>query len=142
MRLRYLPDELLVSVADDGEGDPARLRRLLALERCMPADGRHRGLANIEARITDLGGAVAFRRARIGGVRVELRIPLPIAPAVRPATISGLVGAAAAVGGAVDRAGPVHRAPPANSPERPTSRPSAPADVPSAPPTPSSQEVS
>ena len=137
VRLRYLPDELLVSVSDDGEGDPARLRRLLALERCMPADGRHRGLANIEARITDLGGAVAFRRARIGGVRVELRIPLPIAPPVRP-TISGLVGAA-------PPPPPVRSTEPAltSEPHRaPDVSSAASADVPSAPPTPSSQEVS
>jgi signal transduction histidine kinase len=90
--LRYRPDELLVSVSDDGQGDPGELRRLLSLERCMPADGRHRGLANIESRITELGGEVRFRRARIGGVRVELRVPLPLEARDRSATIAGLVG--------------------------------------------------
>ncbi|WP_082533954.1 sensor histidine kinase [Marmoricola sp. Leaf446] len=74
--LRYRDDELLVSVSDDGSGDPSALRRLLELERCGTADGRHRGLANIESRIVDLGGGLAFRRARIGGIRVELRLPL------------------------------------------------------------------
>ncbi len=82
--LRYGPDQLLVSVSDDGEGDPAHLRRLLELERCMPADGRHRGLANIEARTRALGGTVTFRRARMGGVRVELRLPLDHDPSPDP----------------------------------------------------------
>ncbi|SDS89467.1 Signal transduction histidine kinase [Nocardioides scoriae] len=79
VQLRYRDDELLVSVSDDGHGDPVALRRLLELERRGTADGRHRGLANIESRIVDLGGTVAFRRARLGGVRVELRLPLPLA---------------------------------------------------------------
>lgn len=90
--LRYRPDELLVTVSDNGEGDPARLRRLVTLERCMPADGRHRGLANIETRTTALGGTVAFRRARIGGVRVEIRLPLPLPVPEVPGTIAALVG--------------------------------------------------
>lgn len=86
--LRYRDEELLVGISDDGRGDPAALRRLLELERRGTADGRHRGLANIESRIVDLGGAVAFRRARLGGVRVELRLPLEPAPAPRvPAAV-------------------------------------------------------
>ncbi len=92
VRLRYRPDELFVSVADDGTGDPSELARRLRLERGPSVDGRHRGLANIECRITELGGSIAFRRARIGGVRVEMRIPLPL-DAQRPGIIAGLVGA-------------------------------------------------
>lgn len=94
VRLRYRPDELLVNVADDGHGDPKELGRLLRLERGKPVDGRHRGLANIESRIVDLGGRVGFRRARIGGVRVEMRVPLPLADS-RPGLIEQLVGAGA-----------------------------------------------
>ena len=96
VRLRYRPDELLAAVADDGRGDPVELSRLLRLERGRSADGRHRGLANIEARIVDLGGGIAFRRARLGGVRVEMRIPLPLTPSDRPGVISGLVGTSTA----------------------------------------------
>ena len=90
VRVRYRPDELLVTVADDGRGDPVQLARMLRLERGASADGRHRGLANIESRVVDLGGSLTFRRARIGGVRIELRVPLPITTGQRR-VISGLV---------------------------------------------------
>lgn len=78
VHLRYRPDEMVVSVADDGVGDPVVLGRLLRVER-RSTDGSHRGLANIEARVADLGGRVRFRRARIGGVRVEIRVPVSVA---------------------------------------------------------------
>ena len=92
VRLRYRSDELMAAVADDGAGDPVELSRLLRLERGRSVDGRHRGLANIESRIVDLGGGIAFRRARLGGVRVEMRIPLPITPSDHHGMIVGLVG--------------------------------------------------
>ena len=90
VRLRYRPDELRVTVSDDGVGDPTHLSRTLRLERSSPTDGRHRGLVNIESRVAELGGSLAFRRARLGGVRVELRIPLPLPP-TRPGIIDSLV---------------------------------------------------
>ncbi|WP_307854177.1 MadS family sensor histidine kinase [Nocardioides palaemonis] len=77
VRLRYSADELYASVADDGGGDPTRMSRVLRLQR-SDTSGRHRGLANIECRIVQLGGRIAFRRARLGGVRVEMRVPLPV----------------------------------------------------------------
>ena len=94
VRLRYQPGQVLVSVADDGRGDPKELSRLLRLERGRSGDGSHRGLANIESRMLELGGSVAFRRARIGGVRVEMRVPLPLKRPDRPGIIDHLVGTA------------------------------------------------
>jgi len=90
VRLSYRPDRLLVSVSDDGVGEPADLARRLRLESGRSVDGRHRGLANIESRITELGGELAFRRARIGGVRVEMRLPLPL-PGDRPGLAQKLI---------------------------------------------------
>ena len=81
VRLRYRREQITVSVADDGTGDPTELSRKLRLERATMVDGRHRGLVNMETRVGELGGSLAFRRARLGGVRVEIRIPLPLAPA-------------------------------------------------------------
>lgn len=91
VRLSYTPQRLLVSVSDDGHGDAADLGRRLRLERGESACDHHRGLANIESRITELGGTLAFRRARIGGLRVELRVPLPL-PDGRFGTIGTLPG--------------------------------------------------
>jgi signal transduction histidine kinase len=80
-----------VTVSDDGTGDPSELARLLRLARASSTDGRHRGLVNIDARLADMGGSIAFRRSRLGGVRVEMRLPLPLAETNRPAVIDGLV---------------------------------------------------
>ena len=91
VRLRYRPDLAFAAVSDDGHGDPTELSRLLRLERGASSDGRHRGLANIESRIVELGGSVAFRRSRLGGVRVEMRVPLPL-PDGGPGLIGQLVG--------------------------------------------------
>lgn len=90
VRLRYRPDQVFVTVADDGDGDPVALARLLRVERRGSADGRHRGLANMECRLAELGGTLAFRRARMGGVRVEMRAPLPL-PARGRGVIDSLV---------------------------------------------------
>jgi signal transduction histidine kinase len=77
IRLRYRPDSVRVTVADDGGGDPTHMSRVLRVQR-NDSSGRHRGLVNIESRITELGGRIAFRRARLGGVRVEMHLPLPL----------------------------------------------------------------
>ena len=94
VRLRYQPNQIMVAVSDDGLGDPVELTRLLRLSRTSSTDGRHRGLVNIDARLADMGGTIAFRRARLGGVRVEMRMPLPLAETDRPALIDGLVSSA------------------------------------------------
>lgn len=84
VRLHYRPDRLTLSVADDGTGDPTELSRKLRLARVTVVDGRHRGLVNMDSRVADLGGTLAFRRARLGGVRVEIRVPLPEGAVVPP----------------------------------------------------------
>jgi signal transduction histidine kinase len=55
--------------------DPARLGRLLRLEAGGDSDGRHQGLASMARRAGELGGTFRIRRASIGGVRIEVRIP-------------------------------------------------------------------
>ena len=74
VRLVYLPDQLRLSVADDGCGDPDVLRRALRASG-QRDDGYHRGLGNIASRCREMGATVRFTRARMGGVRVEVRVP-------------------------------------------------------------------
>ncbi len=80
VRLRYAPNLVRLWVADDGDGDPVRLRALLRLQSAGDSDGRHRGLVNMADRATELGGTLSLRRANLGGVRVEVTLPWPLAP--------------------------------------------------------------
>lgn len=79
VRLAYLPGEVRLGVDDDGDGDPARLRTLLRLEATGDVDGRHRGLVNMASRAAEIGASFGLRRSRLGGVRVEVRLPLAAA---------------------------------------------------------------
>lgn len=80
VRLRYRPDAVTLSISDDGSGDPAQLRRTLRLTEAGDLTGRHQGLANMAARMTQLGGTLAIGRSRLGGIRLSVALPLP-APA-------------------------------------------------------------
>lgn len=91
VRVTYRPDLMIVSVADDGLGDPAQLRRVLRVTSAATGDGRHRGLANLQARITSTGGDLRFRRSRMGGVEVQMRLPLPLPDALQPGLIEHLL---------------------------------------------------
>ena len=75
VRLAYRPGEVRLSVADDGSGDPETLRRSL---RAGSREGAHRGLPNAVSRAAEIGGTLRFARARMGGVRVEVRVPVEV----------------------------------------------------------------
>ena len=73
--LGYTDTGVLLTVDDDGRGDPGHLRRVL--RAAMPGDlaGRHRGLANMAGRAADLHGELRIRRSRMGGVRIAVTLP-------------------------------------------------------------------
>lgn len=75
VRLTYRDDAVTLSIADDGTGDPAKLRLMLRMAEAADVDGHHRGLANMRARAREQGGTFDVFRSRIGGVRVVARIP-------------------------------------------------------------------
>ena len=75
VRLSYRGDAVALSIADDGTGDPDKLRLMLRMAEAADVDGRHRGLANMRARAAEHGGTFDVYRSRIGGVRVVARIP-------------------------------------------------------------------
>jgi signal transduction histidine kinase len=78
VRLRYLPGKLVLTVSDDGGGDPAQLRRALRVSRATDLAGRHRGLANMVARAEELGGRLSIRRSAMGGVLLRVDVPLTV----------------------------------------------------------------
>ncbi|GAA2344225.1 two-component system sensor histidine kinase MnoS [Saccharopolyspora halophila] len=82
VQLVYQPEQLRLTVSDDGNGDPAQLRRSLKLASATDLAGRHRGLANMSARAAELGGTLNIRRSRLGGVTLQLRVPLSPSPEV------------------------------------------------------------
>lgn len=65
------PDALTLTVADDGRGLPAT----------RPPG---RGIRNMEARATRLGGQLSIAGGPAGGTTVEWRVPLPGTPSVEP----------------------------------------------------------
>lgn len=75
VRLRYLEDVVVLRISDDGNGDPAAMRRTVRVARRSSADGRHRGLVGMALRAEGLGGTLTIRRARSGGVCIESCIP-------------------------------------------------------------------
>jgi signal transduction histidine kinase len=75
VRLAYKPSMVVLSIADDGTGDPDKLRLMLRLADVTDVDGHHRGLANMAARAREQGGTFDVQRSRIGGVRVVTSIP-------------------------------------------------------------------
>jgi signal transduction histidine kinase len=76
IRLEYGSDALALSVADDGSGQPQVLRRILRREIPGTGGGYHRGLADIGARVAELGGTLDVGRSHLGGIRTTVVVPL------------------------------------------------------------------
>jgi signal transduction histidine kinase len=89
VKLHYRPDALIITVSDNGAGDPAQLRRALRLSSEGDLSGLHRGLANMLDMADNLGGTLSIRRCRTGGVLLRLSLPLPGRPDVRQAGSGG-----------------------------------------------------
>ena len=76
VRLAYRGDQVRLTIADDGHGRPEEVRRNLRAASVACPSGEHRGLVNMAARARELGGALTFRRARLGGLQVQVDIPI------------------------------------------------------------------
>ena len=80
VRLAYRCDAVRLTISDDGGGRPEEVRRSLRAASLAARAGEHRGLVNMQARARELGGSLTFRRARLGGLQVQVDIPVPAAP--------------------------------------------------------------
>lgn len=76
LTLSYGDHLISLSIDDDGDGDPAHMRKVLRAATLGDLAGRHRGLANMATRATELGGGLRIRRSRLGGVRIGVEIPV------------------------------------------------------------------
>jgi signal transduction histidine kinase len=76
VRLAYQERLIRLTVSDDGCGSPEGVRRSLRAAAATPS-GEHRGLVNMQARARELGGSLTFRRARLGGLQVQVDVPVP-----------------------------------------------------------------
>ncbi|WP_379585438.1 MadS family sensor histidine kinase [Pseudonocardia hispaniensis] len=77
VRLAYRPDRIRLTISDDGRGSPDAVRRGLRAATLGGPSGEHRGLVNMQARAREMNGALTFRRARLGGLQVQVDIPVP-----------------------------------------------------------------
>lgn len=80
VRLAYQGEQLRLTISDDGGGSPEEVRRSLRAATVATPSGEHRGLVNMQARARELGGTLTFRRARLGGLQVQVDIPVPGPP--------------------------------------------------------------
>jgi signal transduction histidine kinase len=83
VRLAYRADQVRLTIADDGRGRPEEVRRSLRAASLACPSGEHRGLVNMAARARELGGTLTFRRARLGGLQVQVDVPIPAAAGPR-----------------------------------------------------------
>jgi signal transduction histidine kinase len=72
VHLEYETDVLRLGVADDGDGEPAALRKVVRQEVPGLGGGYHRGLADVAARLRELGGVLAVERSHLGGIGVDI----------------------------------------------------------------------
>ncbi|RZT88711.1 GAF domain-containing protein [Pseudonocardia sediminis] len=76
VRLAYQPDRVRLTISDDGGASPEEIRRTLRAADLRGPSGEHRGLVNMNTRAQEMGGALRFRRSRIGGLQVQVDVPL------------------------------------------------------------------
>ncbi|WP_308115587.1 MULTISPECIES: histidine kinase [unclassified Rhodococcus (in: high G+C Gram-positive bacteria)] len=76
LRLTYRDHSVLLTVDDDGDGDPRDLRVVMRLAETNDLDGSHRGLVNMAARVREFDGTFDVRRSRLGGIRIAATIPI------------------------------------------------------------------
>jgi signal transduction histidine kinase len=77
VRLAYHGGRVRLTISDDGGGRPEEVRRSLRAASVACPSGEHRGLVNMATRARELGGTLTFRRARLGGLQVQVDIPIP-----------------------------------------------------------------
>lgn len=82
IRLRYADGAVALSVADDGHGRPETLRKIISGEVPGTGGGYHFGLTDIAAWAREMGWTLCVNRADLGGIAVEVRLPVGQVPGI------------------------------------------------------------
>ena len=77
IRLSYVRGMVALSVADDGCGKPKTLRKIIQGEVPGTGGGYHVGLADIAARAEEMGWTLTADRSDLGGIAVQVLMPVP-----------------------------------------------------------------
>jgi signal transduction histidine kinase len=80
--LSYADGAVALSVADDGHGKPKTLRKIISGEVPGIGGGYHFGLADLAAWAREMGWTLRVRRADLGGISMEVRLPIGQVPGV------------------------------------------------------------
>ncbi len=72
LQLRYTASETVLTVSDDGRGQPGVVGRYLC---ATGSPGSKHGLRNIAERTREIGGCAAAEHRRGGGLRLRVRVP-------------------------------------------------------------------
>jgi signal transduction histidine kinase len=78
VRLSYGHGVVGLSVADDGQGKPKTLRKIIRGAVPGTGGGYHFGLADIAVRVDEMGGTVRVDRSGLGGIAVQVLVPVTV----------------------------------------------------------------
>ena len=82
IRLSYGRGVIALCVADDGNGNPKMLRKIIRGEVPGTGGGYHLGLTDIAARAEEMGWSLRADRSDLGGIAIRVSLPAP-APGYR-----------------------------------------------------------
>jgi signal transduction histidine kinase len=77
IRLSYGCEVIALCVADDGRGNPKTLRKIIRGTVPGTGGGYHLGLADIAARAEEMGWTLRADRSDLGGVAIQVSLPVP-----------------------------------------------------------------
>jgi signal transduction histidine kinase len=88
IRLGYGSGVLSLCIADDGDGNPKTLKKIIRGAVPGTGGGYHLGLADIAARAEEMGWTLRVDRSDLGGIAIRVSLPVPAA-GTRPGETDG-----------------------------------------------------
>ncbi len=77
IRLSYGRGVIALCVADDGNGNPKMLRKIIRGDVPGTGGGYHLGLTDIAARAEEMGWSLRADRSDLGGIAIQVSLPAP-----------------------------------------------------------------